>query len=156
MKKDVVGRSCETAVDSRGPWLDLDAVASVRITSEDPAYPIASVFAARSETGWKAADRGPQTIWLHFDAPQPIREIHLRFEATERRTQEFALSSSNDGGVSYREIVRQQFNFSPGGATVEEENYTPNLAGVTDLKLTIAPDISGGAVRAGLRTFLIR
>ena len=34
-------------------------------------------------------------------------------EDEQERTQEFVLRWSPDGGQSYREIVRQQYNFSP-------------------------------------------
>jgi hypothetical protein len=57
---------------------------------------------------------------------------------------------SKDGGRSYREILRQQYTFSPPGATREVEDYTVNLDGVTALELTIVPDISGGDARASL------
>jgi hypothetical protein len=60
------------------------------------------------------AGPGPQTIRLVFDKPQKLRRIWLKFEETEiKRTQEFVLRWSPDGGRSYREIVRQQWNFSP-------------------------------------------
>jgi hypothetical protein len=136
--------------------MDLELHARVRLTSEDAAWPIESALQDRSGTGWRAAQPGPQTIWIDFDAPQAIHEIKLRFEATERRTQEFVLLWSNDGGRSYREIVRQQFNFSPDATPTQEETYFPRLTGVTGLKLTIIPDISGGDAPATLRALRIR
>jgi len=57
---------------------------------------------------------------------------------------------SKDGGRSYREILRQQFTFSPPGTTREVEDYTVDLNGVTALELTIVPDLSGGNARASL------
>ena len=57
---------------------------------------------------------------------------------------------SPDGGQSYREIVRQQYNFSPPGVTREFEDYTVDLAGVTALELRIVPDIGGGDARASV------
>jgi hypothetical protein len=84
-----------------------------------------------------------------------MRHIYLRFDAAEPRTQEFVLVSSNDGGVSYRDVVRQQYNFSMRSPR-EEENYFVHLNGVTDLKLTIVPDISGGDARATLQSLRIR
>jgi hypothetical protein len=50
----------------------------------------------------------------------------------------------------YREIVRQQYNFSPPGRDSRGEDYSVNLAGVTTLELNIIPDISGGSARASL------
>ena len=136
--------------------MDVESHARVRLTSEDKNWPIESALQDRLSRGWKAAEPGPQTIWIDFDVPQAIREIHLRFEAAEQRTQEFVLLSSSDSGRSYREIVRQQFNFSPPATPAESENYFPHLTDVTDLKLTIIPDISGGDTRATLRALRIR
>jgi hypothetical protein len=50
----------------------------------------------------------------------------------------------------YREIVRQQYNFSPPDATDEREDYTVDVEGLTNLELSIVPDISGGPERASL------
>jgi hypothetical protein len=72
-------------------------------------------------------------------------------ETESARTQEFLLRSSVDGGNTFREIVRQQWNFSSPGATQELEDYRVELDGVTTLELIITPDKSGGAARASLR-----
>ncbi len=40
----------------------------------------------------------------------------------------------------FEELVRQQYTFSPGGATSELEDYRVDLSGVTALELTIIPD----------------
>ena len=57
---------------------------------------------------------------------------------------------SPDGGRSYRDIVRQQWNFSPLTATRELEDYHVELSGVTALELTIVPDQRGGEAQASL------
>jgi len=49
-----------------------------------------------------------------------------------------------------REIVRQQYNFSPATNTRELEDYTVNLDDVLILEINITPDISGGNARASL------
>lgn len=135
--------------------MDLASHGRVRLTSEDASHPIEGALQTLPELGWRAASSGPQTIWIDFDVPQTIREIHLRFEIAAPRTQEFVLLASTDGGRSYREIVRQQFNFSRQ-TTAEDEHYFPHLSGVTDLKLTIVPDISGGDATATLRALHVR
>jgi len=71
-------------------------------------------------------------------------------EGELERTQEFVLRWSPDGGQSYREILRQQYNFSPPDAAREVEDYDLDLDGVTALELKIVPDISGGGARASL------
>jgi hypothetical protein len=86
-----------------------------------------------------------------FDKVQRLMRIQLLFhEDQQARTQEFLLRWSPDGGQSYREIVRQQYNFSPPSVTREFEDYTVDLAGVTALELRIVPDISGGDARASV------
>jgi hypothetical protein len=47
-------------------------------------------------------------------------------------------------------MLRQQYTFSPPGASREVEAYIVNLDGVTALELTIVPDISGGDARTSL------
>ena len=62
-------------------------------------------------------------------------------EPDNERTQEYVLRWSPDGGQSFREIVRQQWNFSPTGSTTEIEDYTVALEGVSVLELVIRPDL---------------
>ena len=101
--------------------------------------------------GWRAGQPGQQTIRLLFDEPQSIRKIRLGFQEDERqRTQQFVLRWSSDGGKSYREIVRQQYNFSPPDTTSECEDYNVQLDQVSALELIIVPDISGAPVYASL------
>jgi len=136
-------------VDER--WLDVQRLAQVELTSEDAAYPIEAALMPSAGSGWRAAQAGEQTIRLLFDEFQRVRRIQLVFQEDQQaRTQEFVLRWSPDGGQSYREIVRQQYNFSPPGVTHEFEDYAVDLAGVAALELRIVPDISGGEARASL------
>ena len=133
--------------------LDLDRVASVEVTSEEMGYGIESALGSGETRGWHAAMPGTQTIRLIFDQPQRLRRISLVFEENEiKRTQEFVLRWSQDSGRSFREIVRQQWNFSPPEAIRESEEYQVELSDVTVLELTIVPDISGGTARASLKS----
>ena len=100
--------------------------------------------------GWRAAEPGSQTIRLVFDQPQRLKRISLIFEEKgSERTQEFVLRWSSDGN-SFREIVRQQWNFSPPETMREVEEYQVDLTGVAVLELTIIPSIKGGDARASL------
>ncbi len=143
------------ASETEGGWLDLERIAAVEVTSEDPAHPVEAALLTAgpgsSSGGWRAGEPGPQLVRLRFDAPQRLRRIRLRIDETSReRTQELVLRWSADSGASFREIVRQQWTFSPPGTTREIEDYRVELAGVTVLELTIVPDIGGGAARASL------
>jgi hypothetical protein len=57
------------------------------------------------------------------------------------------------GRHSFREIVRQQWNFSPPGTVRETEDYAVELPDVTVLELRILPDQSGGKACASLASF---
>jgi hypothetical protein len=133
-------------------WLDLDRAASVEVTSEEKDYGIEAALISGEAQGWRAAESGTQTIRLIFDEPQRLTRISLLFEETDtERTQEFVLRWSADEGRSFREIVRQQWNFSPPETAREIEEYHVELSDVTVLELVIVPDISRGAARASLR-----
>ena len=135
-----------------GDWLDLQTLAQVEISSEDPAHPIEFALSDH-EDGWQAAESGEQVVRVLFDEPRELRVIELTFdEHRAARTQEFLLRWSPDGGRSYRDIVRQQFTFSPPGTTRETERLTVNLREVTAVELKIVPDISHGSVHASLRS----
>jgi hypothetical protein len=153
MRKRLITPTQET-VRSRGEgWLDVERAAMVEITSEDKDFPVESAFASGEAQGWRAAEAGTQTIRLVFDHPQRLKRISVVFEEKEiARTQEFALRWSADGGNSFREIVRQQWNFSPPETIREVEEYQVELASVTVLELIIVPNVSGGSARASLKS----
>src|SRR5437870_12852645 len=133
-------------------WLDLDRAAVVEVTSEDKEYPVESSLISGEMRGWRAADSGTQTIRLIFDQPQRLTRIALVFEETAiKRTQEFVLRWSPDGGRSFRDIVRQQWNFSPPDTVREVEEYQVELSYVTVLELIVVPDNNRGVARASLK-----
>jgi len=151
MRKRIIGCGSREVAAAEPGWLEIDLLAQVEITSEDADYPIESALIPGAGPGWRAAQPGEQTIRLLFDKPQSLKRVHLMFhEGEQERTQEFVLRWSPDGGQSYREILRQQYNFSPPEAAREVEDYDVDLDGVTVLELKIVPDISGGRARASL------
>jgi hypothetical protein len=152
MRKRITGPASAGGTSAvAAPWLDVERGAEVEVTSEDAAHPIESALGSGSGVGWRAAEPGAQTIRLRFDEPRRVERIRLVFDERETaRTQEFVLRWSADGGRTYREIARQQYNFSPSGATQETEDYAVELNGVTAVELQIVPDISGGPSRASL------
>ncbi len=123
-------------------------MATVEITSEDETHPIECALQLGETRGWRAAEAGPQSIRLLFDQPQKLKRIGVFEETETQRTQEFVLRWSPDHGRSYREIIRQQWNFSPPGTTREDEKYDVDLRQATLLELMIVPDQGGGTSRA--------
>jgi hypothetical protein len=151
MRKRQISPTPLSVLPSGQAWLDVDRKAVVEVTSEEKGYPIESALLGVGGRGWRAANPGTQTIRLIFDEPQKLRRIWLVFEESENtRTQEFVLRWSPDTGHSFRELVRQQWNFSPPGSVREIEDYAVELSAVTVLELIIVPDKSGGAARASL------
>jgi len=157
MRKYIIGDGTPDVSAAEQGWLDLERLAQVEITSEAVDFPIELALIPGTVMGWQAGQAGEQTVRLLFDEPQRVRRIHLVFHEDEQeRTQEFVLRWSPDGGQSYREILRQQFNFSPPGASREVEDYDVELSGVTILELKIVPDIGGGSARASLAQLRLR
>lgn len=151
MRKRIMNQNTQNVSTIVQSWIDLQRLAQVELTSEDAAHPIEAALIRSFGSGWRAAQAGEQKIRLLFDEPLRVRRIQLLFQEDQQmRTQEFVLQWSPDTGQSYREIVRQQYNFSPPGITREFEDYTVDLVGVTALELRIVPDISGGDARASV------
>jgi hypothetical protein len=151
MRKRIINQGTQDVSPANQQWLNVETLAQVEVTSEDAAHPIEFGLIPGAESGWRAAQPGQQTVRLIFDQPQTIKRMHLVFQENEQeRTQQFVLRWSSNGGQSYREIVRQQYNFSRPGATSECEDYLVDLDGVTALELSIVPDIGGGPARASL------
>ena len=151
MRKRMITPDRQGSAPPDQDWLNVEDLALVEITSEDTAHPIESALLSGGTPGWRAADPGKQTIRLLFNHPQRLRRIWLNFvETRAERTQEYVLRWSADGGQSFREIVRQQWNFSPQGATRETEDHRVELPAVTVLELSIIPDTSGGNAVASL------
>jgi hypothetical protein len=141
MRKSIVAPAAATKLAMDDLWRDLERIARVEITSEDEKFPIEHAFGKTATTGWRASTVGPQVIRLFFDEPQNIRRIHLSFiDTSSERSQEFSILAGSSTGL--KEVVRQQWNFSPTGTTEEIEDYAVDLTGITHFELHIDPDRS--------------
>jgi len=128
MRKRIIGQDPRKVSAAEPGWVDLERLAQVEVTSEAVGYPIESALIPGKGTGWRAAEPGEQTIRLLLDEPLRLRRIHLVFHEDEQeRTQEFVLRWSPDSGQSYREILRQQYNFSPGAADEVEDTRSISM-----------------------------
>lgn len=152
MRKRLITPPPETIRIRGEGGLDVESAAVVEVTSEDNDFPVESAFVSGDSRGWRAGAPGSQTIRLIFDQPQKLKCISLVFEENEtQRTQEFVLQWSPDCGLSVKEIVRQQWTFSPPESTREIEEYQVDFSNVTLLELVIKPNIGGGLTRASLK-----
>jgi hypothetical protein len=66
-----------------------------------------------------------------------------------------AVSISQDGGQTYRELMRQEYTFSPPGTTLEHEEWSIKGDAISHLQLRIKPDKGGKAGRATLTTLAL-
>lgn len=151
MRKRITAAAPQGAERRRVDWLSLEELAEVEVTSESSEHPIDAALLPGHALGWRADTPGEQTIRLLFDRPQSLKRIWLRInEPDVERTQEYVVRWSPDGGRSFHDVVRQQWNFSPRGATCETEDHHVELPAVTVLELIITPNTSGGAAVASL------
>ena len=156
MRKRIIAQGTQAVTPPDKDWLDVENLAQAELTSEDASHPIESALKPGVGSGWQAAEPGQHAVRLLFDKPLQVKCIHLEFhEGEHQRTHELLLRWSSDGGRSYHEIVRQQFNFSPPDNTREIEDYEVDLVGLTELEISISPDMSGGSARASLAELLL-
>ena len=153
MRKRIVGSGVihgETA-DFKDRWLDLEHIATVEVTSEDPQFPVEAAFQSHSRLGWRASQDGEQQLRIIFDEPTTLHRMQLHFVEPEvERTQEFIIRWSSAQGGPTRDVVRQQWSFSPTGSTSEVEHYEVNLERVSVLELSIRPDLNNQTRKATL------
>jgi hypothetical protein len=140
--------------------IDIAGCATIAYSSEKPDHPVEHLLDASfgpRATRWISAH--PNTIehiLVEFDRPQAIaRLVYEVAEAMHERTQEIHVEVSEDGGRTYRQILVQEYNFSPRGATYQREEQRINLENVTHLRLTVVPNKrgSGSATLTALRLY---
>ena len=56
------------------------------------------------------------------------------------------MEASTDGGQSYRQVLVQEYTFSPRGATFQREDLRLELHDLSQLRLTIVPNKHGSGV----------
>jgi F5/8 type C domain-containing protein len=140
--------------------VDIASCGAIAYSSEDPAHPVEHLLDGRfgpGATRWISARPDMiEQIVIEFDEPQTIsRLLYEVEEAVRERTQEVRVEVSEDGGRTYRQILVQEYTFSPRGATYQREDQRLNLGQVSHLRLTIVPNKngSGTATLTSLRLF---
>ena len=150
VQKTILGHESQPATSSSNEWFGVGAIAGIGVTSEADDAPVENVLYPEREVGWRAGEPGPQIIRITFGGPTNIRRIQLVFREPQfARTQEFTLRCTVAGGER-REVMRQQWTFSPQGSTEEVEDYRVTLDDVVVLELAIIPDIGNGGAHASL------
>lgn len=146
LRKQIIGSQAVEPAPIPGE-IDVASEATVLVTSEATEHPADNAFDGRRGPGasrWIAGEPGEQEIILAFDVPRPIRRVVVEVEEREvSRTQDLRLAVSSDGGATYRNLIQQEYNFSPPGTTFEREDWAVQAEAVTHLRLTIRPDKGG-------------
>ena len=140
--------------------VDIARCATIAYPSEEPSHPVERLFDGQfgpGATRWISARPDVvEQIVVEFDQPQTISRLVYEVEEKEReRTQEVRVEVSNDGGLTYHQVLVQDYTFSPRGATYQHEEQRLNLHQVTHFRLTIVPNKngSGTATITSLRLF---
>jgi hypothetical protein len=128
MRKNLVSAIHNIDAASKHDWLELERVARVEVSSEAEGYPVEGALLNDERRAWRANEPGTQTIRLLFDHPQTIRLVRVVFKEEESaRTQEFVLRWLPEGTSDWKDVIRQQWNFSPPQTAIECEEYKIDL-----------------------------
>ena len=140
--------------------IDIGNCATIIYSSENPAHPVEHMLDRHQGPGatrWTSAlSDVTEQIVLEFDKPQTISRLVYEVEETMReRTQEVRVEVSEDEGRTYRQVLVQEYTFSPAGATYQREEQRLNLRQISHLRLRIVPNKSGSgtATLTALRLF---
>ena len=131
--------------------IDIASRATLAYSSEDSAHPIEHLIDGhygRGSTHWASArTNATERIVLEFDHPQQISCLVYEVEESQReRTQEVRVEVSSDHGCTYRQVLVQEYAFSPQGALFQHEELRLELPAITHLSLTIVPNKSGSGI----------
>lgn len=133
--------------------VDIASCATLVYSSENPAHPINHLLDGRRGPGatrWASARSDvTEQILLEFDTPQAISLLAYEVEETMcERTQEVRVEVSEDEGRTYRQVLVQEYTFSPARATYQREEQRLNLRHATHLLLSIVPNKNGSGTAA--------
>ena len=158
LRKQVISKPSQGPFPLEGE-ISIAEVATVQVTSEQTDHPIDNAFDSNRGPGgsrWIAGAPGEQSVTVVFDSPQTVRWIGIEVEELAvSRTQELSVWVSLDGGRTYQELIRQEFNFSPPGTSFERELWSVSAGAVTHLRLEIKPDKGGHVGHATLTSLTV-
>jgi len=159
IRKRLMSDKVSMTQDSAGE-IDIARYAALAYSSEDPKHPLEHLIDrhfGQGATRWASAvPDATEYIALEFDHVQGIsRLIYEVEERQEQRTQEVRIEVWSARDRSYRQVLVQDFNFSPQGATFEHEDVQLDLPAISHMRLTIVPNTrgSGIATLTSLRLF---
>jgi hypothetical protein len=136
LRKRLLGAEAATSAGTDNE-INIVGCAAIAFSSESPAHPTEHQFDGHSGPGatrWISAR--PDTverIIVEFDEPQSISRLVYEVEETAReQTREVRVEVSENGGRTYRQILVQEYNFSPRGATTSVKNCASTFSRSVD------------------------
>lgn len=150
LRKRLMSEPSSTHLEALGE-IDIASHAILAYSSEDPDHPLEHLIDrhfGRGATRWASGrPNATERIVLEFDHAQRIsRLIYEVEECGQERTQEVRVEVSTDHGRTYRQVLAQEYTFSPHGATFQHEDLQMDLSAITHLRLTIVPNKGGSGV----------
>ncbi len=131
--------------------IDIASHTTLGYSSEDSDHPVEYLIDkhfGQGATRWASArPNTTEYIVLEFDHAQKVsRIIYEVEECRQERTQEVRVEVWDDHVRTYRQVLVQEYTFSPQGATFEHEDVQLDLPAITHLRLTIVPNKGGSGV----------
>jgi hypothetical protein len=150
LRKRLIAEQSSAPAEKPGE-IDIASHATLAYSSEDPDHPLERLIdgqGGRGGTRWASArPNATERIVLEFDHAQRIsRLVYEVEEHSQERTQEVRVEVSSDQGRTYRQVLAQEYTFSPQGATFQHEDLRLDLPAITHLSLTIVPNKAGSGV----------
>jgi hypothetical protein len=129
--------------DSPRGAIDVPALASIEVTSEQSLFPIDNVFDAQQGPGgscWVAERAGEQLIVLRFHQAQDVASITIESEERgDTRTQRIVTRIAYADGTTRIEPVSQTFSFSPYGPSFHRATWELTPHAVASIRWSITP-----------------
>ena len=150
MRKRLMSEQVSKHADRPGE-IDVASLATFHYSSEDPDHPLEHLIdgrVGRGGTRWASARPNmTERIELEFEPAQQISRLVYEVEEHRvERTQEVRIEVSTDHGRTYRQVLAQDYTFSPAGATFQHEEVHLEVSPITHLNLTIIPNKGGSGV----------
>ncbi len=150
MRKRLMSEQVSMCAERPGE-IDIASLATFAYSSEDPNHPLEHLIdgrCGRGGTRWASArPNTTERIVLEFEPALRISQLVYEVEeCCEERTQELRVEVSTDHGRTYRQVLAQDYTFSPQGATFQHEALELDLPAITHLRLTIIPNKGGSGV----------
>ena len=99
MRKRIVGSTSNGVSAAEAPWLDVERLAEIEVTSEDALHPIEFALRLEGRGSWRAAEPGAQTLRL-----REMEDYTVQLEGVT--TLELQITPNISGGTMRPSLAR--------------------------------------------------